>query len=234
MPVFMIRPRHLPPCCNAVSAGRLRAVPAAGFTLLELMAVMVVVAILIVLLISGSGVARDSVDSLKCRNNMRQVAAAVLLYSQDNDGYLPGRNYGLSAAQSFYGRARNQLATEIAPYIGLPEQMPTHILAPVFLCPTFARKYPELVQTSPQRFIWQLNITNQIADDPFSWPFGRISEGRTSLRLEQIQDTASSMIMQEADQTLITSNWAAAPEPFHRNGRHRVYFDGHVQWIETR
>ena len=230
----MIRSRRLLTPCNAVCSGRGASVLSAGFTLIELMVIMVLVAVLAVLLISGSDAARESVDSLRCQNNMRQIASAVLLYPQDHAGYLPGRNYGLSAAQSFYGWKRNQLATEIAPYIGLPEKMSTHTLAPMFLCPAFARKHPDLVQETPQRFIWQLNITNQVPDDPFTWPFGRISENRTSLRLSQIRDTSSSMIMQEADQTLVTSNWAAAPKPFHRKGRHRLYFDGHVQLIEGR
>ena len=218
----------------AVRSGRGASVLSAGFTLIELMVIMVLAAVLAVLLISGSDAARESIDSLKCQNNMRQIASAVLLYPQDHAGYLPGKDHAISAAQSFYALPINQLATEVAPYIGLPEKIKTHTLAPIFLCPAFARKHPELVQEKPQRFIWQLNITSQIPDDPFSWPFGRISEGRTSLRLSQIRDTSSSMIMQEADQALITSNWAAAPRPFHRKGRHRLYFDGHVQLIEVR
>lgn len=60
--------------------------PQKGFTLIELLAVCAVIAILAAILIPVAGRVRGKSQSVKCQNNLRQIAMAAQLYRNDNDG----------------------------------------------------------------------------------------------------------------------------------------------------
>src|SRR6266568_7350894 len=60
-----------------------------GFTLLELLAVIVIVTVLAALLLPALGKAREQGRASVCRSNMRQIALAMTLYADDNMDYLP-------------------------------------------------------------------------------------------------------------------------------------------------
>src|SRR5213593_2420962 len=60
-----------------------------GFTLLELLVVIVIVSVLAALLLPALAKAREQGRASVCRNNMRQLALAMTLYADDNSDYLP-------------------------------------------------------------------------------------------------------------------------------------------------
>ena len=67
-----------------------------AFTLVELLVVIGIIAVLISILLPSLGRARRSAQAVQCRNNLRQVAIAMLMYAGDNAGMLP--NYGYTDA----------------------------------------------------------------------------------------------------------------------------------------
>ncbi len=61
----------------------------AGFTLTELLVVIFVIAILIALLLPAVQAAREAARKVACRNNLKQIALATLLYAGANRDRLP-------------------------------------------------------------------------------------------------------------------------------------------------
>ena len=61
-----------------------------GFTLVELLVVIGIIALLISILLPTLGQARKSAKSIACRSNLRSSTQGMLLYANANDGYLPG------------------------------------------------------------------------------------------------------------------------------------------------
>ena len=60
-----------------------------GFTLIELLVVIVVIAIMAAILLPALSKTKEQARSTACRSNMRQLALAFLMYSEDNNDTLP-------------------------------------------------------------------------------------------------------------------------------------------------
>lgn len=69
-------------------ASRLRAL-ARGFTLVEVLVVIAIVALLVSLAYPSLQKAMDTAKNAKCQANLRALGAACLAYAADNDGYVP-------------------------------------------------------------------------------------------------------------------------------------------------
>lgn len=63
-----------------------------GFTLVELLVVIGIIAVLIAILLPTLSRARDHANRVACSSNLKQIMTAVLFYANENNGYLPYPN----------------------------------------------------------------------------------------------------------------------------------------------
>src|SRR6266568_2811699 len=123
-----------------------------GFTLVELLVVIGIIAVLIAILLPALNKARDQAYTVRCLANLRQIGQASVMYSQDNkDQTLPAGYRDLGGG----------------PYPLGPEYWPTLLVFRKYIpLPTPAPKsFGDLVSSATSVFRCPLGIDDRTGND---------------------------------------------------------------------
>src|SRR3954463_11674355 len=122
---------------------------AKGFTLVELLVVIGIIALLISILLPSLNRARETANRVKCGSNLRQIGQALLLYSNENKNLFPRtyfdgtaapvpniKNIGSNASDPFLGGANTNVGVNNVPACLFLLLRTQEISAEVFICPS--------------------------------------------------------------------------------------------------
>jgi prepilin-type N-terminal cleavage/methylation domain-containing protein len=177
--------REIDESASSIKSNRRR-----GFTLVELLVVIGVIAVLIGILLPVLSRARAQANRVACLSNIKQLGTAILMYCNDNDGYFPtcawwddGLAYMPYAEDWVHWQAnRNLDDSAIARYVGQGEQLKS-----ILRCPadSFDGRQPALgiiPGQGPNLYSYGMNAGAGSNDRPYPGRRTKITQWRAPAR----------------------------------------------------
>ena len=180
-----------------------------GFTLVELLVVIGIIAVLVALLLPSIAKARESSRRTKCMSNLRQLCSAMVLYTAENNGRLPNSNPTNTVGD--YNATNEVLIALNDNYLKSPQ---------VFYCPSDRDDMPEQIVTAD----YTLPNSARVSYDFYSvwWLPDK------GPKLPQIKEAPVAWDLDGGNGN------GDLYQNHGKTGGHVVYGDGHVDWQDER
>lgn len=202
-----------------------------GFTMVELMVVVVILSVLASIVFALSGRVRATAHRTECVSILRQYGVATTGYLSDNNNMMPA--IGVNLQKPFYRHEGDwHIFAKLFPYFGLERQRTSTALPDNLVCPAFRHHFPE----------WNSNGTGTVAGNAYFLNQDQAIKGRRIYGTQSGQKPAyGSMsyaaVVRGTGRTPISKiiyltdghHPSESSEPVHGNKRNYLFLDFHVE-----
>jgi prepilin-type N-terminal cleavage/methylation domain-containing protein/prepilin-type processing-associated H-X9-DG protein len=200
-----------------------------GFTLIEILVVIAVIAILAAILFPVFAMAREKARSAVCLSNQKQLASAMAMYVQDYDERFPIWRYFVPIS-SEYPNGEVTWVENLQPYAKNRK---------IWLCPGDTTSYLDRTKPSGQNSYW-LNAYL------FRWSGNEYQNKWPSLTLAEVPYPATTIVFCDGPTNDGNHVWPGPPhewcgttrdcinsETRHSGGIYFAFADAHVKWYRV-
>ena len=203
-----------------------------GFTLVELLVVIGVIAVLASLSLAVLSNVGASSDRSKAISNMRQIGAGINLFAADNDGRLPGPLWPGQLAQFDPARS-GRLVRELAPYLGIPTPTAPKV-DPLFVPPAYHKVVSPVFLDSARTYVVNMSIRD---GDKTIIPWGNLASPPSTQPLKLAAIPPQAWGFSDADglhPRVAGTSWTGntPPKPIHSPKRLAWFFNGSVSPVD--
>ena len=191
-----------------------------GFTLVELLVVLAVIALLAALLLPALSKAKESARATQCLNQMRQLGMAVRLYADENGDTFPRSEH------SAFANGELPWERSIAPLLGSSTTAWTNLLTGLYHCPSDKRTTP---------WSYGLNVYYELGpDDDYT------GKPQTWRRLTQVPHPSATLLSAENNSSadhLMPEFWYSQADAVdlastrHKGRANYTFADGHASLL---